>query len=220
MNSKDLAEDGAFFLYLGPLIAAIAYAAYEWYTLDRTSYSMPQLAYLIVSKSQYLFLLSVVLVCLGIIVDVRGANRPERESVVSANSTRLQILGISTLVISFAAALSVVGYFDVATAFANFLNGRYALIFGFLMLGTSIILSPRQLLGRSTRGSFGEVIGLLLMAASPVVLYGLIRVHLPAIAGVAAGTLVFIFGLYLLVAGSKIFSRSKTARTVQTEATT
>jgi len=64
----------------------------------------------------------------------------------------------------------------------------------------------------------GEIIGLFLMAVSPVILYGLIRIHLPTIAGVAGGVLVFALGLYLLLKGGKIFSRQK-AKPVKAQTT-
>ncbi|MGH2639923.1 MAG: hypothetical protein ACRDF4_11700, partial [Rhabdochlamydiaceae bacterium] len=67
MPSKDFGEDVSFFLYLVPIVASIIYGAYEWAAISHAS-TMPELAYLIVAKSQYLFLLSVVAICIGVIL--------------------------------------------------------------------------------------------------------------------------------------------------------
>ena len=106
MSSKDRGEDVAFFLYLVPIVASIIYGVYEWYTIAHTS-AMPFLAYTIVAKSEYLFLVSLVAICLAIIIEVRSTSISQREGIVKDNSTRLQILAVAVLIVSFAASLSV-----------------------------------------------------------------------------------------------------------------
>ena len=207
MSSKEMGEDIAFFLYLVPVVAGIIYGAYEWYTIAHTS-TMPFLAYVIVAKSQYLFLLSLVAICLAIILEVRSANVPEREGIVKDNSGRLQLLAIAVLVISFAAALSV-GSYNLSNAFSVFIVGRYALVYAFFLVGISLLLSPKQILGNAKISSLPEILGLIILTASPVVFY--LGFKLKASFGVSAvaGILAAIVGLVLLLGGSSILGKKK-----------
>jgi hypothetical protein len=207
LNSKELGEDAAFFLYLAPLVAAVAYGVYEWYHFGPKSYSMPGLAYVVVSKDPYLFLGSVVAICVGFILEVRATPFSERNNIVSANTTRMQLLAVVVMIISFAAAISAAGY-DIGNGAGNFLTGRYALIFAFFLLGFSILLSPKQLLGNVKMTVAPEFVGLLLMAMSPFVYYGATKFNLEFPLAAGAGIAVLIIGITVLLGGSKIFKRS------------
>src|SRR5690349_16357559 len=131
MPSKDFGEDVSFLLYLVPIVASIVYGIYEWAVTASTS-TMPPTAYLIVSKSPYLFLVALVSICTAIAVEVRYTNRDERNKIILDNTRRLQILAIVLLIISYVAALSASSY-DVGNAFSFFVNGRYALIYAFFL---------------------------------------------------------------------------------------
>ncbi|MDH2902114.1 MAG: hypothetical protein PXY39_14190 [archaeon] len=207
MNSKELGEDAAFFLYLAPLVAAVAYGVYEWYLFGPKSYSMPGLAYVVVSKDPYLFLGSIVAICVGFILEVRATPFSERNNIVSANTTRMQLLAVVVMIISFAAAISAAGY-DIGNGAGNFLTGRYALIFAFFLLGFSILLSPKQLLGNVKMTVAPEFVGLLLMAMSPFAYYGATKLNLEFPLAAGAGIAVLIIGITVLLGGSKIFKRS------------
>jgi len=219
LNRRDLFEDSSFFLYIAPIVVAIAYGIYEWNELGKGSGTMPQLAYFIVTKSPYLFLVSIVLICVAIMLDVQGANPAERDKVITANSIRLIYLAIAVIIVSFLAAINVVGYTDLAQAFANFLNGRFPLIFGFLLIGTSILLTLNQLIGRSNMTAVYEVVGLLLLAASPAVLYGALRIHLPFSVAFGGSIVSFALGMFLLLSGRRLTQRPKTASVVQAQST-
>jgi hypothetical protein len=213
LDSKELGEDAAFFLYLAPIVAAIVYGVYEWFNFGPKSYSMPALAYVVVAKDQYLFLGSIAAVCIGFVFEVRGTPFNERSNIVSANSTRMQLLAIVVLIISFAAAISAGGY-NVATGVGNFLTGRYALIFAFFLIGFSILISPKQLLGNVKSTAITEFVGLLLMALSPFVFYGATKVNVPFPVAAGVGIVVLIVGTVVLLGGTKIFKRSsKPAKT-------
>jgi len=207
MSSKDFGEDAAFLLYLVPVVASIIYGVYEWVVTAKTS-TMPSTAYLVVSKSPYLFLISVVAICLALILEVRSANLPERTGVVQANTTRLQILAVVVLIVSFLAALSTASY-DFGTAFSFFVNGRYALIYAFFLIGISLLLSPKQVLGNIRLASIPDVLGLLLIVVSPVLFYGGLKVHLGFTASSIGALLVAIIGFVLLIAGSGLFGKKK-----------
>jgi hypothetical protein len=217
MPSKDSGEDIAFFLYLVPVIGAIAYGIYEWATLAHTS-SMPALAYLIVSKSQYLFLISLVAICAAIVIEVRSANVPEREGVIRENSGRLLWLAIAVLIISLAAAISV-GNYNLANGFVVFIQGRYPIIYAFFMAGISLLLSPKQILGNARRSSLPEILGMILLVASPVIFYGSLKIKLPFAASAVAAIIVAIIGLVLLLGlSSRVAKRPKTLEPAQKQA--
>ncbi|MDG6906607.1 MAG: hypothetical protein JRN20_12565 [Nitrososphaerota archaeon] len=205
MLSKDQGEDIAFFLYLLPIVASIVYGIYEWYSIGRTS-AMPYLAYAIVAKSQYLFLTSLIAICAAIIVEVRTTGLPQRDLIVGDNTSRLQILAIVVLVVSLAAAISVGGY-NIPNGISVFVNGRYPLIYAFFLVGISLLLSPRQILGNAKASSIPEILGLLLLVAAPVVFYLGTRVHLPFGVSAVSGLVVAIVGIALVGGGSRIFGR-------------
>ncbi len=146
MSSNDFGEDAAFLLYLVPVVAAIIYGAIDWATTSGANGAMPQTAYLDVSKSPYLFLISVAAICLAIILEVRSTSVTERNGIIQANTLRLQILAVIVLIISLAAAISAADY-NVANGFLVFINGRYAFIYAFFLIGISLLLAPRQVLG-------------------------------------------------------------------------
>src|SRR5271169_6468210 len=99
MSSKDFGEDAAFLLYLVPVVVSIIYGVVEWVSTAKTA-SMPPTAYLIVTKSPYLFLISVAAICLALILEVRSATQADRIKVVETNTTRMQILAVIVLVVS------------------------------------------------------------------------------------------------------------------------
>ena len=205
MPSKDTGEDMAFFLYLVPIVASIVYGVYEWYSVARTA-SMPPLAYLVVAKSQYLFLISLVAVCLAIIFEVRSTNPQEREGVVRANSVRLQWLAVITMIISLAAALSV-GNYNISNGLAFFVQGRYPIIYAFFLVGISLLLSPKQIIGNARISSLPEILGMVLLVASPVIYYAGVKIKLPFVASAIGGVVVAIIGLVLLLGISTMVSK-------------
>jgi hypothetical protein len=204
--SKSNGEDIAFFLYLVPIVAGIAYGVYEWYEFGPHSNSMPGYAYVVVSKSPYLFLGALVAICVGFLIELRSTPVNERTTIVSANTTRMQILAIIVLVLSLAAAISASNY-NLTNGVGSFLTGRYALIFAFFLIGFSILLSPRQLVGNVKLNVAPEFVGLLVMAISPFVLYGAIKLHLPYAAAGIAALAVLVIGVAIFLSGSKLFKK-------------
>jgi hypothetical protein len=211
MQSNDFGEDAAFLLYLLPVVAGIVYGVAEWAAIAKTS-SMPPTAYLVVSKSPYLFLISIVAICLAIILEVRSAGNPDRNGIIQANTGRLQLLAVVVLVISFFAAVSAGGY-DLATGFSFFVNGRYALIFAFFLIGISLLLSPKQVLGNFRVASIPDILGLLLVVASPVLYYLGVKVHISSAASAIGALIVGLIGFVLLFAGGSLFSKKPATQT-------
>jgi hypothetical protein len=212
MSSKDFGEDVAFLLYLVPVVASILYGIADWISTAKSS-TMPTAAYLDVAKSPYLFLISVVAICLAVILEVRSTNSPERNGIVQANISRMQILAVVVLVISFLAAFSA-GSYDVGNAFSLFVNGRYALIYAFFLIGISLLLAPKQVLGNLKVASIPDLLGLILLVLSPVLFYLAIRVHLHISESAIGSLIVGIVGFVLLFLGPT-FGTKKTAQTSQ-----
>lgn len=207
MNSRELGEDISFFLYLVPVVAGIVYFAYEWYVAAQSSSNTIGLAYLIVSKSPYLFLLSVVAVCAAIIMEVRTANAADRETVIQSNSYRLLILAVVVLIASFIGAYSLSGN-DFGIASALFVAGREVFIFAFLLILISIFLNPKEVYGNARLNSLPEVIGLVLLAASPALFYVSLKASISYAASSILGLVAFVIGL-TLVSWSRLEKRKQ-----------
>jgi hypothetical protein len=206
LPSKDFGEDAAFLLYLVPVVISIIYGIVQWAITAKTS-SMPGSAYLIVSKSPYLFLISLVAICLAIILEVRSAAVPDRSGIVEANTTRLQTLAVVVLVVSLLAGISAGGY-DLATGFSYFVAGRYALIYAFFLIGISLLLAPKEVLGNFRIASVPDILGLLLVVGSPILFYLGLKVHLSFTVSTIGGLIVGIIGFVLLFGGG-IFTGKK-----------
>lgn len=196
MNTKELGEDISFFLYLVPVIAGIAYFAYEWYAVQAPSGRFG-LAYLVVSKSPYLFVLAIVSVCVAVMIEVRTAEASGREPIIQANSFRLLMLALVVLIASFIGAYASSGNdFGVAATF--FVAGREVFIFAFLLIVMSIFLTPREVYGNAKLGSLPEVIGLILLVASPALFYLGLKAHISFTGSSLVGIVAFAVGLALL----------------------
>jgi len=208
MPSKDFGEDVAFILYLVPVVISIIYGAVEWATTAASS-TMPQSSYLIVSKSPYLFLISLVAICVGIILELRSADTTERNGLIEANTRRLQILAVVVLVVSFLAAFSA-GSYNLATAFSLFVNGRYALIFAFFLIGLSLLLSPKEVLGNLRVASIPDILGMLLLVGAPVLFYAGLRIHLSFTISAIGALIVGIIGFLLLFNESSFIGKKQT----------
>ena len=206
MVSREIGEDVSFLLYFVPIVASIVYGIYEWSAVAHSGNSMSGLAFLIVSKSPYLYLISIISVCAALVIDVSSAPPSQRDSLLGVNASRMQILSVVVLIVTLAAAISA-GSYNLVNGLSVFIAGRYALIFAFSLVAISILLVPKQILGTARASSYAEILGLILIAAAPVVLYLGIKAHLSfgvsAIAAIAIG----IIGIYLYMNSSKLFAK-------------
>ncbi len=205
MSSKDFGEDAAFLLYLVPVVLSIIYGAVDWAETAKSS-TMPASSYLDVSKSPYLFLISLVAICLAVILEVRASSLPDRNGIVQANISRMQILAVIVLIISFIASISAGGY-NLAVAFSLFIDGRYAFIYAFFLIGLSLLLSPKQVLGNLKAASLPDILGMLLVAGAPVLFYLAVKIHLSIAASAIGSLIVGLIGIALLLFGSSLFGK-------------
>ena len=91
------------------------------------------------------------------------------------NARRLQILAVIVLIISYLAAFSAAGN-DLGNGFSFFVNGRYALIYAFFLIGISLLLSPKQIVGNARLASIPEIGGLILLVLAPIVFYSGLKI--------------------------------------------
>ena len=124
----------------------------------------------------------------------------------------MQILSVIVLIVALAAAISV-GNYNLGNGISVFIAGRYALIFAFSLVGISILLVPRQILGTARANAYAEILGLLLIVAAPVVLYVGLKVHLSFGASAIGGIVVGIIGILLFLNNSKLFKKKPRALT-------
>ncbi len=216
MNPKELGEDVAFFLYLVPIIAGIVYFAYEWYATAQAYSNYLGLAYLIVTKSPYLFIVSIVAVCVAVIAEVRTSDPANRESIIHANTSRLLTLAIVVLIASFIGAYAQSGN-DFGNAVTLFVDGRQVFLFAFLLILISIFLNPKEVYGNAKLGALPEVLGLIFLVASPALFYLGVRMIHSFAASAGMGLVAFVVGLVLLA--SSRLSRKKQSAATGTPAT-
>lgn len=211
-----MGEDVAFFLYLVPIIAGIVYFAYEWYATSQLASNYLGLAYLIVSKSPYLFILSVLAVCIAVIAEVRTSEPANRESVIRANTSRLLLLALVVLIASFIGAYAQSGN-DFGNAVTLFVDGRQVFLFVFLLILISIFLNSKEVYGNAKLGELPEALGLVLLVASPALFYvGLKAIHSFA-ASAILGLVVFALGLVLLSSSRLVRKRQAPATAATTK---
>lgn len=212
MPSKDFGEDAAFLLYLAPVVISIIYGAVQWAVTAKSS-TMPVEAYLIVAKSPYLFLISLAAILLAIMLEVRSTDVADRSGIVEANIRRLQILAVVVLIISFLAALDAGGS-NFTESISLFVNGRYPIIYSFFLIGLSLLLAPREVFGNLRVASIPDLLGMLLVVASPVLLYLGTRIHLDFTITAVGSLIVGIIGMVLLF-NEKLLTPKKPAQQPQ-----
>jgi hypothetical protein len=207
---KDIGEDASFFLYFAPIVASIVYGVYEWIVISPKSHSFPSRAYLIVSKDPYLFLFSLVVICVALIVELNFSEPSARSGIIVANTRRLQYLAVIVLIVSYAAAVSAANY-NFGDGALIFINGRYAIIYAFFLIGISVLLIPREIFGNFKTSMLPEVLGLVLLAAAPLVFWAAWKYgHLPFAGSAGSALVIAILGLVLLF-WSTMTKRPKTA---------
>lgn len=182
----------ALFLYAVPFILNFLYALYVWSGVGFSSI-MPQLVYLEVTQSPYVFLAGLVAVSLAAVLDFDSEAPNAKRNAAVALSRRLQWIALISIVLAFVAALYSAGG-DVGTSLANMLNGRYPLVFPALLVFFSFLILPSvRLQGANIR----NLLVILLLIASPVALYEIGKRD--TVTGLGAGLVLLLIAAYILV---------------------
>lgn len=184
--------DVALFLYTAPFILNFLYALYVWSGVGFSSI-LPQLVYVEVSQSPYIFLLGFGAVLLASVLDFDSEPSGSKRAGVLALSRRLQTLALAAIILSFVAALySASG--SVPAAVLDMLDGRFPLVFPALILFFSFVILPSVKLQGANMKNLAVVV---LLIASPVALYELGKRETAA--GLGVSLIFVLLAAYLLV---------------------
>ncbi len=188
--------DVALILYAFPFIINFVYAIYLWSGAGFSAI-LPQLVYLEVSQSPYIFLAGFAAVLLAAVIDFNSETTASKRSVVVALSKRLQAIAFLSLFLAFITAWYSAGG-DIGTAVFNVLDGRYPLVFPALLVFFSFVILPSvKLQGANLR----NLLVVVLLVASPAALYELGKRNTAA--GLGVGLILLLGAAYLLVRGKK-----------------
>lgn len=198
MSEKPEAKYGdvALLLYAAPFILNFVYALYLWFG-EGFSAIMPQIVYLEVTQSPYIFLVGTAAVALAVVIDFDSEAPNARKSATATLSRRLQIIALVSVVLAFIAAWYSAGG-DLGTAVLNLVDGRYPLVFPAVLVFFSFLILPSVRLQGANRKNLLIVV---LLIASPVALYELGKRN--SIAGLGIGLVLLLVAAFLLVNNKK-----------------
>ena len=199
LQKAETTENISFILYLVPLISSTIYAISLW-TSEGLSLTLPETVYLSVTKDPYLFLISFLAICCAVLIEVFGSSKESRLSRIETNSKQIQILAV----ISFSAAVlsvwSTIGYsFDISRTLQILLAGRYALIFPLMLFILAFLLNTSLKFNLLSFNNLMKNASFILMIASPLIFYGLWRIHVPWEGIISITLITLIIGVALIL---------------------
>ncbi len=199
LQKAETTENISFILYLVPLISSTIYAISLWAS-EGLSLTLPETVYLSVTKDPYLFLISFLAICCAVLIEVFGSSKESRLSRIETNSKQIQILAV----ISFSAAVlsvwSTIGYsFDISRTLQILLSGRYALIFPLMLFILAFLLNTSLKFNLLSFNNLMKNASFILMIASPLIFYGLWRIHVPWEGIISITLIILIIGVALIL---------------------
>ena len=199
LQKAETTENISFILYLVPLISSIIYAISLWAS-EGLSSTLPETVYLSVTKDPYLFLIGFLAICCAVLIEVFGSSKESRLSRIETNSKQIQILAV----ISFSAAVlsvwSTIGYsFDISRTLQILLAGRYALIFPLMLFILAFLLNTSLKFNLLSFNNLMKNASFILMIASPLIFYGLWRIHVPWEGIISITLITLIIGVALIL---------------------
>ncbi|MDA4117289.1 MAG: hypothetical protein OK455_02985 [Thaumarchaeota archaeon] len=189
---EDRRGDLAFLLYATPFIINLVYAVYLWAGAGLSS-TLPQLVFLEVTQSPYIFLLGFAAVMFGAVLDLNSAAPERTRNAVIALSKRLQAIAVISIVLALVTAWYAAG-FDLGTTFFNVLDGRYPLVVPALLVLFSFLILPAV---RFQGANIKNLLIVVLLIGSPAALYEIGKRN--TIAGLGIGLILLILAAFLLV---------------------
>ena len=199
LQKAETTENISFILYLVPLISSTIYAISLWAS-EGLSLTLPETVYLSVTKDPYLFLVGFLAICCAVLIEVFGSSKESRLSRIETNSKQIQILAV----ISFSAAVlsvwSTIGYsFDISRTLQILLAGRYALIFPLMLFILAFLLNTSLKFNLLSFNNLMKNASFILMIASPLIFYGLWRIHVPWEGIISITLITLIIGVALIL---------------------
>jgi hypothetical protein len=188
--------DVALLLYAAPFILNFVYALYVWSGVGLSAV-MPQIVYLEVTQSPYIFLAGFAAVALAVVLDFDAEPSNARKGATATLSRRLQLIALVSVFLAFISAWYSAGG-DLGTGVLNMVDGRYPLVFpAVLVLFSFLILPSVKLQGANSK----NLAVILLLIASPAALYEVGKRD--SVAGLGVGLALVLVAAYLLVNNKK-----------------
>ncbi|MEE6245867.1 MAG: hypothetical protein VX368_00920 [Thermoproteota archaeon] len=160
-------EDFSYFLFFLPIIASGILTIIA--TLEFSTFNTQ--VYLAVTRNSYLFIFSIAIVCAATILELKYSS-DDAKSTLNKNSSRMQILAISVLLLSAFGSLFSLGSDSSSYNFLIlFVSARFPLMFSALLIILSSFITFQFRTDVNVQGSFKSIIGLVVLLLSPVYLY-------------------------------------------------
>jgi carbon starvation protein CstA len=160
-------EDFSYFLFFLPIIASGILTIIA--TLEFSTFNTQ--VYLAVTRNSYLFIFSIAIVCAATILELKYSS-DDAKSTLNKNSSRMQILAISVLLLSAFGSLFSLGSDSSSYNFLIlFVSARFPLMFSALLIILSSFITFQFRTDVNVQGSFKSIIGLVVLILSPVYLY-------------------------------------------------
>ncbi|MGB9659434.1 MAG: hypothetical protein ACPLY9_02775 [Nitrososphaerales archaeon] len=204
MDKLEMIEDTTFILYLSPLLINGLYALY----LSFAQNLPPSDVYLGVANNIVILLASVLVVLIALVIEIRISPKDTRIKKIEENVSRMRILAFLFIILSLFSVFVTSG-----NSLDLYLEGRYAILYPLFLLALSLVLSPSITHFFKFSLIIFEIIPIVLMIASPLLLYILWRMGLSYSIVFSISLLVFIAGVALFLYGSRVEGKSKTAST-------
>ena len=199
LQRAETAENISFILYLVPLISSTIYAISLWAS-EGLSSTLPETVYLTVTKDPYLFLIGFLAICCAVLIEVYGSSKESKLNRIEANSRQLQILAVISISAAILSVWSTIGYsINISGILQILLAGRYALIFPLMLFILAFLLNTSLKFNLLSFDNLIKNASLILMIASPLIFYGLWRIHVPWEGIISITLITLITGAALLI---------------------
>ncbi len=169
MNRREAYEDVSFLLLYLPFVSAAVFALYLWAEVGFSSF-LPEQVFLGVTRNPDLFLLGVLAVLAGTIMEASIEERTKRGERVLQLSRRLQKLAVASFVLAIVTAWYANGFSlgGLSGAGSDLFSGRYTIVFPAVLLFYSfLIVTPL-----ASEGLGGlKTVAIILLLAVPAVIY-------------------------------------------------
>ena len=160
-------DDFSYFLFFLPIIASGILTIIA--TLEFSTFNTQ--VYLAVTRNSYLFIFSIAIVCAATILELKYSSDNAKYT-LNKNSSRMQILAISVLLLSAFGSLFSLGSDSSSYNFLIlFVSARFPLMFSALLIILSSFITFQFRTDVNVQGSFKSIIGLVVLLLSPVYLY-------------------------------------------------
>ncbi len=194
MNTRGYAEDFSTLLYIVPFLASGVYGLVLW-VQGGLSLVLPASVYLTVTRDPTLFIVGSLSVILGVMVEVNSTDPAARPAKLVSLGVTLQSIAVGSLVLVLISALYANGFTDLTGAAADFIIGRYGLVFPAMLVLLSYLITVKFRLASLANRKVLAVVAMLLVPASLYVI-GKRQITLGLV--IALALLLVGLGMYLL----------------------